>query len=96
VNRPSIELHIEELVLEGFPAGDQYRIAEALEQELARLFAERGVPGSLWFGSEVPLLDAGAFRLAAPVRPKATGGQIAGAVYAGLSGLQGHPRETGG
>jgi hypothetical protein len=35
--RPSINLHIEELVLHGFAPGDRHRISEAVEQELTRL-----------------------------------------------------------
>ena len=40
----NIELHIEELVLNGFGPVDRYRIGVAVEVELARLFAEQSVP----------------------------------------------------
>jgi hypothetical protein len=44
MNAPSrIELHVNELVLRGFPAADRFRIAEALQQELQRLFVASGV-----------------------------------------------------
>ena len=49
----NIELHIEELVLHGFSPGDRYRIGEAVEQELTRLLADRGVPQSLAEGGEI-------------------------------------------
>ena len=47
----NIELHIEELVLHGFEPGDRHRIGEAIERELARLFAEQGTPPSLAQGA---------------------------------------------
>ena len=34
-------------MLHGFAPGDRYRIGDAVERELARLFAEQGVPPSL-------------------------------------------------
>lgn len=37
----AFELYIEELVLEGFPPADCYRIARAMEAELSRLLARR-------------------------------------------------------
>src|SRR3712207_3298477 len=59
----NIELHIEELVLHGFAPGDRYRIGEAVQRELARLFAEQGVPPSLVGGGEVAHLDGGSFAI---------------------------------
>jgi hypothetical protein len=56
----SIELHIEELVLRGFAPGDRYWIGEAVEQELTRLLADRGVPESLARGGEIASVDGGA------------------------------------
>jgi hypothetical protein len=80
----NIELHIEELVLHGFSPGDRYRIGEAVEQELTRLLADRGVPQSLERGGEVASVDAGAFEVAAGSRADVVGGQVAKAVYGGL------------
>ena len=42
-----IELRIDELILHGVAARDRHRVADAIEHELARLIAERGVPGGL-------------------------------------------------
>lgn len=82
----NIELHIEELVLHGFaPGGDRYRIEEAVQQELKRLFAEQGVPRSLAGGGDIGRLDAGAFEMEAGAKPEAIGVQIAQAIYGGLS-----------
>ena len=86
MNTPhSIELHIEELVLHGFAPGDRYRLADAVERELARLFAEQGVPPSLARKAEVAQLDVGAFKMAPGARVEAVGAQVAHTVYGGFS-----------
>ncbi|MGH6611939.1 MAG: hypothetical protein ACRECQ_16975 [Burkholderiaceae bacterium] len=82
--RNDIELHIEELVLHGFAPRDRSRIGEAVERELARLFAEHGTPPSLTQGSEVANLDGGAFEVEPGAKPKAIGAQVARTVYGGL------------
>ncbi|HEY9405594.1 MAG TPA: hypothetical protein VIQ24_23290 [Pyrinomonadaceae bacterium] len=80
-----IELHIEELVLDGFAAADRYRIGDAVERELSRLFAEHGVPASLAAGLDAPHLDAGAFPFVpGNSAPEKIGAQVAQAVYGGL------------
>ncbi len=80
----NVELRIEELVLHGFPPGDSRRICDAVEYELSRLFAERGVPHSLIQGSEVAHLDGGEFEMAQGTRPAVIGGRVAQTVYEGL------------
>ncbi|HUW68079.1 MAG TPA: hypothetical protein VMW20_08525 [Candidatus Nanoarchaeia archaeon] len=80
----NIELNIEELVLHGFSPGDRYRIGEAVEQELTRLLADRGVPQSLERNREVANMDGGAFEVAPGSRPQVVGAQVAKAVYGGL------------
>ena len=80
----NLNLHIEELVLHGFALGDRYRIGEAVQQELTRLFAEQGVPPSLAQGGEVGRLDGGRFEMAAGMQAGAIGTQIAQSIYGGL------------
>ena len=80
----NISLHIDELVLHGFTPGDRYRIAEAVQGELSRMFLERGVPPALANGGNVSRVNAGSFSAGAAARPETTGGQIAEAVYGGL------------
>jgi predicted amidohydrolase len=80
----SIELRIEELVLHGFEPRDRYRIGEAVERELARLFAERGAASSLGHGREAATLDAGEVAIAQGMTPEAIGAQVARAVYGGM------------
>ena len=48
-NQRPIELNIDELVLHGFPPGERYAIADAVEQTLSQLLTEQiaseGIPG---------------------------------------------------
>lgn len=81
-----IDLHIEELVLEGFPKGDRHRIGAAVEAELARLLSEQGLPQGLGQGLDVPRIDGGSFEMARGMRAEGVGRQVAGAVYGGMFG----------
>ncbi len=85
-NPQSIELHIEELVLDGFAPGDRYLIAEAVENELARLFTEWGVPEGFAQGIEMAHLDAGVFKVAPGSGAQAIGAQVAHTVYGNFKG----------
>jgi hypothetical protein len=76
-----VKLRIEELVLEGFAAGDRYHIGDALEAELVRLLAEQGVPPPLARGFEVAHQDGGEFMVAPDDKLEKTGEQAACAVY---------------
>jgi len=80
----NLELEIEELVLDGFPAADKDRIARAVHVELERLFAERGVPPSLEGGGDVATIDGGSFEAAPNARPEAIGVQVARGLYGGM------------
>jgi hypothetical protein len=83
--KPSdVELYIEELVLHGFAPGDRYRIAEAVEGELARLLVERGVPLPLAQKGELVQVDGGSFDVAPCSSAEAVGGQVARMLYGGL------------
>ena len=86
VHRPSsvVELHIEQLVLHGFPPGERYGIAEAVERELTRLLAEQGVPAGLEQAGAVARLDGGSSAVIPDAQPEALGRQIAQAVYRGF------------
>jgi len=83
ITRHSVNVHIEELVLHGFATGDCRRIAQALEQELARLMGE----GTLGWRQNPPVIErvnAGAFKVEAAAKPQATGTEIARAVFRSL------------
>ena len=83
--RMNIHLHIEELVLHGFAPGDRARIGDAMQRELARLFADAGVPPALANGGAVERLNAGTFEAGTTTRPETTGARVAQAVYGGLT-----------
>jgi hypothetical protein len=82
----NIVIEIDELVLHGFPPGDRYRIGEAVQAELARIFAERGLPDAWRGGGAAARLDGGSFDARRP--GEAVGGGIANAVMSALAAAQ--------
>jgi hypothetical protein len=82
--QPSIELHIEELVLHGFAAGERYAIGDAVEHELARLLHEQSIPISLQSENAADEIKGATFNAAHNAKPRAIGRQIAQAVYQGF------------
>lgn len=77
----NIVIEIDELVLHGFPAADRYRIGEAVQAELARIFAERGLPGTTLQSVAAARRDGGSFNVAAGMPAGAVGAGAAEAVY---------------
>jgi len=82
--RPSIELHIESLVVHGFEPHDGHRLKEAVARRLAELLSEHGLPEALSGAGGIESIDAGEIRMAPGSKPEATGGQVARAVFGGL------------
>jgi hypothetical protein len=80
-----VEIRIEELALHGFSPVDRYRLADAVERELARLFADQGVPASLAQGHEIAHLNGGRFEVATGSNAEGIGVQVAQALYGGLT-----------
>jgi hypothetical protein len=80
---PSIRVHIEELVLHGFPAAGARRIADGLGVELTRLFGSTGLPPAMSAAHGAPIVDAGTIHAATPQAAGGSrlGGAIARAVY---------------
>lgn len=81
----STEIHIEELVLHGFEPSNRVRIGEAFQRELTRLFADQGPPTLIRQGGGSAHVDGGEFQMRPGSTADAIGGQIAIAVYRGLS-----------
>jgi len=77
----SVELHIEELVLDGFASGNPYVIGEAIERELALLLREQNIPNSLRFENATDEVRGATFNATHDAKPPALGRQIATAVY---------------
>ena len=78
---PAIDLRIEHLVLDGFSPGDRYSIADAVQNELARLLGEQGLPSEIKKISELEHLNGGIIRLTRGARAVGIGSQIAHAVH---------------
>lgn len=77
----SVELHIEELVLHGFAAGDCRHIGDSFGTEMNRLFTDNDVSPSLIQGGEIALLNDLEFDLAASASPESIGIQIARVIF---------------
>lgn len=82
--RNSIKLHIEHLVLHGFAPADRHRIADRVRGELARLIGEGNPMPFLKGPSALERVEAGTFKVVAGASPRATGTQIAHAIYRSL------------
>ena len=80
----SVELYIEELVLHGLEASERYRIGEAIERELTRLFTEQGVPPAITQSGEIARADGGALEVPPGSNSETTGAQFAKAIYGGF------------
>ncbi len=82
-----ILLHIDHLVVDGLPIDRSQGPAfqRALESELTRLFATRGVPASLTGGGMAARIDAGSFRPHSESSIATKAAQVAQAVYGGMN-----------
>ena len=80
-----MEVRIEELVLRGLAPADRYRIAEAVEGELTRLFAERGLPPGIETGGEFSFLGGLSFEVPRGARTEEVGVRAARSLYGGLA-----------
>jgi hypothetical protein len=76
-----IEVHIEELVLHGFPPETRWAVAEALEAELQTLLAQRGIPFP--WQSSPDRIDTRPIPASAQTQSQAIGAQIARAIHGG-------------
>ena len=82
--RREVELHIEKLVLHGFARGDRYRIAQAIQHELMRLFGDASVP--FLQSGESPRLDGGVFQISHGATAQSIGVEIGRAIYQSFGG----------
>jgi ABC-type uncharacterized transport system YnjBCD ATPase subunit len=83
--KPDIEIHIDELTLDGFDLRDSARIGQAVEAELARLFALHAEPVSLLKNINYSKLDAGTLTFTAGSKATSFGNQIASSVFKGIN-----------
>lgn len=81
-----IELQIDELILHGFAPDERYRIGAAIERELTRLLAERGLSlGIETDGLDLGRVDGGDFAVPHDASGQAIGTQVARAVFDSLA-----------
>ena len=80
LRRRDVVVDIDRLVLEGVPAGDRLRVAEAVREELARRLAGDGLP-SAWT-RDAASLDV-TIPSGAPASPEARGATLARAMLDG-------------
>jgi hypothetical protein len=85
VKLDSVTLHIEELVLTGFPSGSRDAIADAVRVDLKRLISERGIGNAPTRGGSYEELHGGAFTLPARAGASTSGSGIAERLYTTLS-----------
>ena len=81
----AIELHIEELVLDGLRGLDAAQLGAAVQQELQRLLAQPGASQALARAGTAGSVDGGAFETAPGASTETVGAQIARGVYRGIS-----------
>lgn len=85
MKRPTIEVHIDELILRNIPYAQRHHIAAAIEQELTRLLTEQGVPPSLAQGGYIPQFNVDHIQVAADAKAGVIGSQVAQTLYGNLS-----------
>jgi hypothetical protein len=79
-----IELHIDELVLDGFSRDERPRVQPAVERELARLVGARGLPAAARADAAIDRLDGRAGNLSSDASGDAVGTALARALYGAL------------
>ncbi|MEL6763682.1 MAG: hypothetical protein AAFO87_08470 [Cyanobacteria bacterium J06607_6] len=82
----NVNLHIEELVLDGINLSPRQRsqLSAALQAELTRLIATEGMSPSLQLGGWRDRLSASNLQLSPDQSPTAMGHHIAQSIYGGL------------
>ena len=84
--RRAINLHIDELVLPGFAAGDRYGADAVRECHGAGCQAAGGIiPPAIANNADQPHVDAGTVQLTAGTKANSIGAQIAQAVHGGIT-----------
>jgi hypothetical protein len=78
-------LHIKELVLDGFPPADRYRIAEAVQRELSRLLGLQEQSYASPPLRDADRIDGGTINVAHAAAGSDIGVGIARAIHGGLN-----------
>jgi hypothetical protein len=86
---PTLEVHIERIVLHGYSPGDTHRLGEVLEAELSRLVQNRGIDRSAVNNRSIERIDGGSIKLASPPKIDTLGVKLAGNVHQLLAPVPG-------
>lgn len=84
MSRANLHVTIDHLVLPDMPPSQRVRLVEIIEQELGRLWMERGMPSAIAGGSLA--LEAAQVEITAGADAPTMGRQVAHALYGQLSG----------
>ena len=87
-----VELHIDELILEGVPAFQREQVAAAIEQALTALVVEHGLPPALEKGANLAVLTQ---QIRPGSQPEAIGQQVAQAIVGKMNGGFRHIQDNG-
>ena len=79
--KPSVEINIDELILQGFSPADRYKIGEALRGELDRLILENGIPSGFSEGKNIGEMNGGAFKVSKNRHARDVGTHVAKSIY---------------
>jgi hypothetical protein len=79
-----VVLHIDSLVLKGFRQEDRQGIAEGLQQELTRLFADPQAAQQLTAKGDVSRLRIGGIHIQHDSKPQHVGSQVAQGIGKGM------------
>ena len=85
VTEPSVELTIQELIVDGVEASQRHPLGEAVRTELTRLLKDEGLSAQAQSPRALAEVDGGAISIQRGDRGEAVGGRIARAIYGGLN-----------
>ena len=81
-----LELHIEELMLDGFDPRDRHRIADELQRSLTLLLSESQAGAIERQDGQIERLDAGTVSIPRGASSSDVGSRVAGAITQALNG----------
>ena len=79
-----VVMHIDSLVLKGFRHEDRHGIADGLQQELSRMFADPQAAQQLTASGDVPRLQIGNISIDQNSKPQRVGSQVAEGIGKGM------------
>ena len=79
-----VVLHIDRLVLKGFEHEHRHGIAEGLQQELSRMFADPQAAQQLMANGDVARLRVGNIHIGKNSKPQRVGSQVAEGIGKGM------------